>query len=127
MAPRAEGAVMLFSAASASAAFFSCMTPTAAFKVMTAKMTMASGSPSPSMKYMTSENTMAMKSMMTMMSESCSPIMRQTLLRLASWSVFLPYFSRRFAASSSLSPSSDVPSAAQVSSADSECHARLWS
>ena len=113
---RALGAVIFLSASNASAAFFSCITPTVALTTITTKITIASASPSPSIKLITSENIMAIKRIITIMSESCSAIIFQMLLGFTSLSTFLPYFFNRAAASSSLNPSSLVPRAVIVCS-----------
>ena len=90
---------------------------------MTTTMTMHSARPSPSSKKdMTSENTAAMMRMMTMTSVSCSQIILHTLFCCFCRRSFLPYSERRFAASSSLRPSSDVCSASYVCSTLSACH-----
>ena len=81
---------------------------TAALRMMTHRMTIASGNPSPSIQYMANENSMAMKRMITITSESCSAIIFHMLFVFTSRKTFLPYFASLFAASSSESPSSLV-------------------
>ena len=113
---RALGAVIFLSASSASAAFFSWMTPTVALSTMTQKIIMASARPSPSMNCITSEKIIATNRIMTMTSEICSSIIFHTDFGFTSAMTFLPYFSSLSAASLSESPSSLVPRSFSASS-----------
>ena len=107
---------MFFNASSAFAAFFSCMTPIVALSTMTTRMTMHSASPSPSMKYIASENAAASSRIMTMTSVSCSMNILSTVLGFFWRRLFLPYWTSLFAASSSLKPSTVVSRHFSVSS-----------